>query len=128
MNAQERAVMQMALDAIESGNTLKLTRAVVNLTAALVLPDAEQEHVAIVNGAARNDIEWVHGRIPLDGTLLYAAPPPAPVERKPLTEIDWPAVGRIIDVNSRLRGQHTAGTSNWGAAIWKAAHGIEAKP
>ena len=36
-----REAATMAKDAIESGNTLKLTRAFVNLAAALALPDAE---------------------------------------------------------------------------------------
>lgn len=44
----------------------------------------------------------------------------------PMTNvIDWPAVGRIIETHYRLRGIQTAGTSNWGAAIWKAAHGVK---
>lgn len=40
---------------------------------------AGQEPVAAVNGAARNDIEWVPGRIPPEGTLLYTTPQPAPL-------------------------------------------------
>lgn len=48
----------------------------------------------------------------------------APVRGLPLTEVDWIAVGRILDAQQRLRGIHSIGTSNWGAAIWKAAHGI----
>lgn len=45
--------------------------------------------------------------------------------KAPLTdEIDWAAVGRIIEMNDRVRGTLVSGTSNWGAAIYRAAHGI----
>lgn len=36
-------------------------------------------------------------------------------------DVDWAAVGRIIDTHAATRGQFVAGTSNWGAAIYRAA-------
>lgn len=61
------------------------------LRAALVVTEAEPEPVAVVNGAARNDIEWFPGRIPPEGTLLYVAP----VERKPLTLTDLNELAKV---------------------------------
>ena len=58
-----------------------------------------------------------------DSTGAQAAPPATAREPR---EIDWQAVGRIIEMQDRLRGIHVPGSSNWAAAIWKAAHGITA--
>jgi len=41
-------------------------------------------------------------------------------------EVDWAAVGRIIEAHI-ARGPLVAGSSNWGAAIYRAAHGITAQ-
>jgi len=54
---------------------------------------------------------------------LIAAAPQPPAKQVP-TEVDWQAVGRIIEAHYASRGQCVPGTSNWGAAIWKAAYGI----
>jgi hypothetical protein len=65
----------------------------------------------------------MRGHHPGEGwTALYTAPQPAQV---PLTQIDWQAVGRIMEAHQDVKQRHIPGTTNWGAAIWKAAHGIK---
>ena len=59
-----------------------------------------------------------------DAPQYGITPSPPSGEVVPLTT-DWVAVGRILEAHHALRGQFIPGTSNWGAAIWKAAHGIK---
>ena len=91
------------------------------------------QQVPHLHAVVKSEIDRL--RALLDSIDALAASP-APPKQQPVhlgggeggrvPEIDWPAVGRIIEVHYRTRGVHTAGTSNWGAAIWRAAHGIGA--
>lgn len=66
----------------------------------------------------RAQVNWFFGR------WVAAALPPPGRGMVPMS-VDWEAVGRILEAHHAMQGQFIPGTSNWGAAIWKAALGIK---
>ena len=114
-----REAAQMALEALcmpcdrWNGTQAKIvSKAIESLRAALALPDAEP--VALVqDGALRWNITSPTFSVPLSflrGThMLYAAPQPAPVERKPLTDeqktsLFRNAQDRLVEGESYMQG------------------------
>lgn len=52
--------------------------------------------------------------------FLYATPPAAPAATEAPSDINWKVVGVLIEAHMAASRYHTTGTSNWGAALYKA--------
>jgi hypothetical protein len=70
----DKETMQMALDAIESGNTLKLTRAVVSLTQALARPERQpltEEQTEVLDCLELDNVEYSSAFIDNDSVIKF---------------------------------------------------------
>jgi hypothetical protein len=83
--------------------------------------DPPQSFIAYVEANYSGDVtfidpEW-HAKRLWNAAMWSHGSSPQQME----DEIDWRAVGRIMDASLRIRGSSTVGTTNWAAAIWRAA-------